>query len=105
MKWALYDVEENGMSIMEASKKCKIPTTMLSKWLGELTKTSKKGSPTILIEEEEHLIVEWYKEMAAVGHGLEIVNIKAGVAKIYENRPKNFNNRFLGKSWWTSFKN
>jgi len=57
MKGALYDIEENDMSIRGASKKWKIPTATLSKWLGRLTTTSKKGPPTVFPEEEEHLIV------------------------------------------------
>lgn len=96
MEWALYAIEENEMSIRGTSKKWKIPTATLSKWLGGLATTSKKGSPTVITEEEEHLIVEWCKKMVDVGHGLEIVNLKAKVSQFFQNRPIPFTNGSQG---------
>lgn len=104
MKGALNDVEENGMLVRFASLKWSIPTTTLSKWLGGLTSTSKKGPPTSLTSAEEDLIVEWCKEMATVGRGLKIVNLKAKVAQICQSRPNPFMNKLPGKFWWSSFK-
>lgn len=76
MEGAIHDGDENDMSVRRASKKWAIPVTIVTKWLGGLTTTSKKGPTTILTVEEEEEIVEWCQQMAVVGHGLEILNLK-----------------------------
>ncbi|XP_059077123.1 uncharacterized protein LOC131876246 [Cryptomeria japonica] len=104
MKGELKYLKDNDMPIRAASRKWGIPTTTLSKWLGGLITTSKKGPPTILMCYEEDLIVEWCKEMASVGHGLQIANLKVEVTQIGQSRPNPFTNGLLGKSWWLGFK-
>lgn len=104
MDHALEDIEDYNWSTRGAVKKWGIPTSTLSNWLGGMTTTKRKGPPTVLIEEEESLIVEWCKEMATVGQGLEIVNLKMEVAQICKTRNNPFKNGLPGKSSWTGFK-
>lgn len=92
------------MSIQGASRKWGIPTATVSKWLGGLTTTSNKGPPTILTIEDEEEIVKWFQEMVAIGHGLDIINLKASVSHICEIIPTPFKDGMLGKSWWFGFK-
>ncbi|XP_057821289.2 uncharacterized protein LOC131033984 [Cryptomeria japonica] len=42
--------------------------------------------------------------MAAIGHGLEIINLKEAVSHICESRPTPFKDGMLGKSCWFGFK-
>lgn len=104
MDLALEDAEDYGWSTRGAAKKWGIPTSTLSNWLGGVTTKRRKGPPTVLTEEEESLIIERCKEMAVVGQGLEIVNLKTEVAQICETRNNPFKNGLPGKSWWTGFK-
>ncbi|XP_057859753.2 MFS-type transporter clz9-like [Cryptomeria japonica] len=104
MEGALRDVEDNYMSIRGASRKWGIPIATLSKWLGGLTTTSKKGPPTILTYQEEEQIVQWCQEMASCGHGLEIINLKAVVSQICEGRQTSFKDGMPCNSWRSGFK-
>lgn len=49
-------------------------------------------------------MVDWCKEMAEMGHGLELIQLKSSVAKICHSRPNPFRDGLPGKSWWVGFK-
>ena len=49
-------------------------------------------------------MVEWCKEMAQLGHGLELIQLKSTVTQICQGRPNPFKDGFPGKSWWSGFK-
>ncbi|XP_059073557.1 uncharacterized protein LOC131874281 [Cryptomeria japonica] len=104
MECAMKDVEDNSYSIRAAAKKWGIPASTLTYWLLGLTTTKRRGPPTILSLEEELEIVDWCKDMAQLGHGLEIIQLKLHVAHICETRPNPFKNGFPGRSWWTGFR-
>jgi len=59
---------------------------------------------TVMTEEEEAKVVDWCKEMAQLGHGLDIIQLKSTVVQICQGRPNPFKDGFLGKSWWSGFK-
>ena len=46
----------------------------------------------------------WCKEMADMGHGLELIQLKANVAQICQTRKNPFKDGFPRKSWWAGFK-
>ncbi|KAH9292038.1 hypothetical protein KI387_042776 [Taxus chinensis] len=104
MNNAMKDVEDYGYSTRAAAKKWGIPATTLTSWLMGITTTKRKGPPTILTDEEEMEIVSWCHEMADMGHGLEIIQLKTCVAQICETRSNPFTDGFPGKSWWAGFK-
>ncbi|XP_057842521.2 uncharacterized protein LOC131051937 [Cryptomeria japonica] len=103
MECAMKDVEDNSYSIRAAVKKWGIPASSLTYWLSGLTTTKRRGPPTILSLEEEIEIVDWCKDMAQLGHELEIIQLKSHVAHICETRPNPFNNGIPGTSWWAGF--
>lgn len=104
MEGAIKDVEDNEYSIRAAANKWGIPNTTLSFWLQGLTTSTKRGSSTILSDEEEMEIVQWCQDMAEMGYGLEITQLKTYVAHICDTRANPFKNGFPGKSWWKGFK-
>lgn len=57
-----------------------------------------------MTEEEEAEVAEWCKEMAQLGHGLELIQLKSTVTQICQGRPNPFKDGFPGKSWWFGFK-
>ena len=57
-----------------------------------------------MTEDEEAEVVEWCKEMAQLGHGLELIQLKSTVSQICQGRPNPFKDGFPGKSWWFGFK-
>ena len=99
MEHAIEDVKDNYFSIRGAEKKWRIPVSSLSYWLGGLT-TKTKGPPTILTLEEELEVVEWCKDLAQLGHGLEVIQLKSHVAHIFQTRPNPSKNGLPSKSWW-----
>ncbi|KAH9292343.1 hypothetical protein KI387_042469 [Taxus chinensis] len=104
MKAAMRDVEENGMSTRKAASKWGIPATNVTDWLYGKRTTKRLGPPTVLTENEEQEIVTWCKDMAELGHGLEVIHLKAYVAHICQSRPNPFNDGLPGKSWWYGFR-
>ena len=48
-----------------------------------------------MIEEEEDEVVEWCKEMAQLGHGLELIQLKSIIAQICQGRSNPFKDGFL----------
>ena len=98
------DINFNGHSIRASTKKHGIDASNIHYWINGLTKTKRRGSVTVMTEEEEAEVVEWCKEMAQLGHGLEIIQLKSTVAQICQGRPNPFKDGFPGKSWWSGFK-
>ena len=56
------------------------------------------------LEQEEEEVVLWGKDMAQLGHGLELIQLKSTIAQIYQGRPNPFKDGFPGKSRWFGFK-
>jgi len=104
MKAAIDDIEFNGYSIRAAAKKNGIPPTSIHYWINGLTHTKRKGPITLLSVEEEEEVVVWCQDMAQLGHGLELVQLKSTVAQIFQVRPNPFKDGFPEKSWWRGFK-
>lgn len=104
MKGAIQDVEDNSFSIRGVAKKWGIPASSLTYWLSGLTTTKTKGPPTVLSLEEELEVVQWCKDLAQLGCGLEVLQLKSHVAHIFQTRPNQFKNGLLGRSWWVGFR-
>lgn len=49
--------------------------------------------------EEEKEIVEWFKDLAQIEHGLEVIQLKSYVAYIHKIRLNPFKNGLPGRSW------
>ena len=92
MENAVEDVEDNCFSIRASARKWGIPVSSLSYWLSGLTTTKTRGPPTILSLEEELEVVEWCKDLAQLGRGLEVIQLKSHVAQIFQTRPNPFKN-------------
>ena len=104
MEHAIEDVEDNYFLIRGSAKKWGIPVSSLSYWLAGLTTTKAKGPLTILSLEEELEVVEWCKDLAQLGRGLEVIQLKSHVAHIFQTRPNPFKNGLPGRSWWVGFR-
>lgn len=52
-----------------------------------------------MTKEEEVKLVEWCKEMAQLGHGLGLIQLKSIVSQVCQGRPNPFEDGFVGKSW------
>jgi transposase-like protein len=104
MMKAIDDVEFNGYSVRETTKKYGIAPTSLHYWINGLTHTKRKGPLTMLIKQEEEEVVVWCKEMVEMGHGMELIQLKANVAQICQYRLNPFKDGFPRKSWWVGFK-
>lgn len=109
-KWTKEDMEstilcvrENNMSIRGASIKYGIPTSSLRSWLTGVTSTMTRGPRTILSEEEVE-VVQWCKDMAEIGHDIEISQLQTTVAQMTTTRPNPFTNGMPGKSWWAGYR-
>jgi transposase-like protein len=76
------DVEFNGYLVRDTMKKYGIAPTSLHYWLNGLTHTKRKGPLIVLTEQEEVEVVAWCKEMVELGHGIELIQLKANVAQI-----------------------
>jgi len=101
---AIDDIEFDGYLVHASANKHGIPPSSIHYWINVLTHTKRRGPLTVMIEEEEAEVVEWCKEMAQLGHGLELIQLKSTVAQIYQGRPNPFKDGFPGKSWWFGFK-
>lgn len=104
MEHAIEDVEDNCFSIRGAARKWGIPMSSLSYWLAGLTTTKTRGPPTILSLEEELEVVQWCKDLAQLGRGLEVIHLKSHVPHICQTRPNPVKNGLLGRSWWVGFR-
>ena len=80
------DIEFKGYSICASAKKHGIAASNIQYWINGLTNTKRRGPVTVMTEEEEDEVVEWCKEMAQLGHGLELI-LKSIVAQIFQGRP------------------
>ena len=102
---AIDDVEFNGYFVRASAKKYGIAPTTLHYCLNGLTHTKSKGPLRVLTEQyQEEEVVVWCKEMADMGYGLELIQLKASVAQNFQSRPNSFRDVFLGKSWWAGSK-
>jgi len=101
---AIEDIEFNGFSIWASTKKHGIPPSSIHYWINGPTHTKCRGPLTVMAKEEEVEVVEWCKEMAQLGHGLELIQLKSTVDQICKGRPNPFKDGFPGKSWWFGFK-
>ena len=101
---AIDDIEFNGYSVWASAKKHGIPPSSIHYWINGLTHTKRRGPLTVMTEDEEAEVVEWCKEMAQLGHGLELIQLKSTVAQICQGRPNPFKDGFPGKSWWFGLK-
>ena len=101
---AIDNIEFNGYSVRASAKKHGIPPSSIHYWINGLTHTKRRGPLTVMTEDEEAEVVEWCKEMAQLGHGLELIQLQSTVAQIYRGRPNPFKDGFPGKSWWFGFK-
>ena len=101
---AIDDIDFKGYSIRASAKKLDIAASNIYYWINGLTNTKCRGPITVMTEEEEDEVVEWCKEMAQLGHGLELIQLKSIVAQIYQRRPNPFKDGCIGNSWWSGFK-
>ena len=85
-------------------KKHGIPASSIHYWINGLTHTKHRGPLTVMTEEEEAMVVEWYKEMTQLGYELELIQLKSKVSQICQGRQNPFKDGFPGKSWWFGFK-
>lgn len=104
MEKAIADVEDHHMTIRGSAIKWGILPSSLRSWLNGVTSTKKRGPPTILTDEEEAEIVQWCKDMANIGHGLQVSQLKSTVAHLVGVRPNPFTNGIPGRSWWVGFR-
>ena len=79
---AIDEIEFKGYSIHASTKKHGIAASNIHYWINGLTNTKRRVHVTVMTEEEEDEVVEWCKEMAQLGHGLEIIQLKSTVAQI-----------------------
>ena len=98
MEGAIQDVEDNCFSIRGAAKKWGIPSSSLTYWLSGLTTKKTRGPPTILSLQEEMEVVQWCKDLAQLGCGLEVIQLKSQVAHIYQTRPNPLKNGLPSRS-------
>lgn len=103
MEGAVKSVEENNMSIKVVAIKWGMPPSSLREWLLGQTTTNRRVPRTILTEEEETEVVEWCKDMARLGHRLQVNQLQATVSLITASRPNPFTNGVPGRSWWAGF--
>ena len=101
---AIDDIKFKGYSIHAFAKKHGISAPIIHYWINGLTNTKRRGPVTVMTKEEEDEVVEWCKEMAQLGHYLELIQLKSTVAQICQGRPNPFKDGFPGKSWWSEFK-
>ena len=76
------DIEFNGYYVRASAKKHSIPPSSIHYWINGLTHTKLRGHVTVMTKEEEAEVVEWCKEMAQLGHGLELIQLKSTLAQI-----------------------
>ena len=69
-------VELNGYSLTQTARKFGIISTSLHYWLNGMTHTKRRGPLTVLIEQEEEEVVFWCKDMAEMGHGMDLIQLK-----------------------------
>ena len=77
MLTAIDDIEFNGYSVRASAKKHGIPPSNIHYWINGLTHTKRRGPLTVMTEEEEAEVVQWCLEMAQLGHGLELIQLKS----------------------------
>ena len=80
MTAAIYDIEFKGYLIRSSAKKHGIVASNIYYWINGLNNTKRRGSVKVMIEEEEDEVVEWCKEMAQLGNGLELIQLKSTIA-------------------------
>ena len=67
------NVKYNKYCLREIANKYEIAPTSMHYWLNGLTHTKRKGPLTVLTKQEEEEIVNCYKGMDDMGHGMELI--------------------------------
>ena len=67
------NVKYNEYGLREIANKYEIAPTSMHYWLNGLTHTKRKGPLTVLTKQEEEEIVNCYKGMDNMGHGMELI--------------------------------
>ena len=103
-KSAIKSVEEKKLSVSAAARKYDIPRQTLSDKV-KSKHNGTYGGRTALSTDDENVLVEYIKYMGAVGHPLNVSEIKAfawSVGKRSSN-PECFGENGPSKNWWGAF--
>jgi hypothetical protein len=68
------------------------------------TKSRKHGPASVLIVEENQVVVAWVFPIQEVGLSISLQQLKMKVAYLTQTRPTPFQGGVLGSSWWYWFK-
>lgn len=98
LQCAIMAVDE-GMSIRASAVEFHIPVTSLRDHLYGLTRSRKRGGPTVLTVEEETQVADWVKRMQQCGYPITLTSLRLKVGEICEGRPTPFRNGMPGQGW------
>ena len=103
---AIESVQNGSNSIRQAALLYNIPKSTLQAYTSTNADIDRRPGPaTILTAEEEHKLVQWCIEMAAIGYGQTRQQLIEMVRKIMDTtgRPNPFKDNRPGKDWWYAF--
>ena len=99
-------MKSKELSICRASDQYNIPkATLINKLQKNENTMGKMGPPTILIEEEESMIVTWIIEKARIGYPMHPKLVKSAIQNVLKKapRPNPFTNNLPGEKWFRLF--
>lgn len=97
----------NGASISESARKFGVPRSTLSeKRSGKLPTEHRMGPPTILLAEEEDLLVKWILHLAETGFPVSRDQLLDSVQTMLQNSKREtvFTDNRPGRKWYDAFR-